>query len=138
MEFIDTRNVLRSVKLATQAHTFSFVGSRGQKRQKGTTIAAVTGAVPTMTSDFNVILDVSSRTSPKRTSSKQGSTRLRYMTVGEGSKAKSFDDKTLKYLPSLPTDCAFKKIAQAIPQHLLEAVYLTAYKHAVEVRGCPI
>ena len=65
VEFTDTRSVLRSVTLATQAHTFSFIGSRGQKRQKGTTIAAVTGVVPTMTSDFNVILDVSSRISSK-------------------------------------------------------------------------
>ena len=96
VEFTDTRSVLRSVTLATQAHTFSFIGSRGQKRQKGTTIAAVAGAVPTLTSHFNVILDVTSRTS-----SKQESPRLRYMTVREGSKAKPFDDKTLKYLPSL-------------------------------------
>ena len=131
VEFNDTRNVLRSVTLATQAHTFAYIGLPGQKRQKGTTIAAVTGVVPTMTSDFNVILEV-----PSRTSSKQGSTRLRYMTLREGSKAKSFDNKTLKYLQSLPVDRAFKKIAQAIPKCLLEAVYLTVYKHAVEVRGC--
>ena len=110
VKFNDTRNVLRSVTLATQAHTFAFIGLPGQKRQKGTTIAAVTGVVPTMTSDFNVILEV-----PSRTSSKQGSTRLRYMTVSEGSKTKSFDDKTLKYLQSLPVDRAFNKIAQAIP-----------------------
>ena len=56
VEFIDTRSVLRSVPLATRARTFSFIGPRGQKRQKGTTVAAVTGVVPTMTSDFNVIL----------------------------------------------------------------------------------
>ena len=110
VEFNDTRNVLRSITLATQAHTFAFIGSPGQKRQKGNTIAAVTGVVPTLTSHFNVILDVTSRTS-----SKQGSPRLRYMTMREGSKAKSFDDKTLKYLQSLPVDRAFNKIAQAIP-----------------------
>ena len=60
------------------------------------------------------------------------------MTLSEGSKAKSFDVKTLKYLQSLPAGRAFNKIAQAIPKCLLEAVYLTVYKHAVEIRGCPI
>jgi len=60
------------------------------------------------------------------------------MTVREGSKEKPFDDKTLKYhLLSLPIDRAFNKIAQAIPKRLLEAVYLTVYKHVAEVRGCP-
>ena len=124
--FCDTRNFLRFQVLATMGHTFAFFNDKA----KGSTVAKTTGPVPTITGDYNIIIDVSNRF-PRHVQ------KYRYLTVREGARAKSFDEDKIKHLLSLDIKTACTKIAQAIPVCLLTAVYLTVYKEKFRLEVPP-
>lgn len=123
--FEDAMNYLRSHVRATLCHSHNRFHTNDPylNKKKGTTGYLTSGPAPTITSDMNIIIDVTHRhESPNAPVN-------RYMTTVEAARASSFTADCLESLQSMDEETARKMISNAIPRFMLTAVYLTVCSH---------